>query len=93
MNLYKSLPSKYKCPITNEIMSDPVSLACNGHVYDRYALDNYIKQFTGNDKVLVDPMTKEVVARNYLPCNSLKHEIQQYVQLQTELLNKKKCKL
>ena len=74
-------------------MTDPVCLVSNGHVYDRYAIDNYIKNCIINNKILKDPITNEIIVKNYLDCSSLKYEIQQYIQYKTEFLNKKKSKL
>jgi len=34
-------PTDFICPITTEIMSDPV-MAADGHAYDRYAIERWL---------------------------------------------------
>ena len=36
------IPNEFKCPITKQIMSDPV-LAFDGHCYERLAIESYLK--------------------------------------------------
>lgn len=38
----ESVPNEYLCPITMEIMVDPV-IAMDGHTYERVAIENWLQ--------------------------------------------------
>lgn len=69
MSAYDSLPDKYKCPITQDIMDDPV-IASDGHTYERYAIEKamYIQCSRGKIR---SPMTNLPLEDNKLIPNRL----------------------
>jgi len=69
------IPDQYMCPITTQIMKDPVLLT-DGHVYERAAITEWLKAHD------TSPITKAVVCKNtIIPCFNLKSLIAEYVQL------------
>ena len=58
-------PRQTLCPITLEVMSDPV-LAADGHTYERQAFEEYLDYVYENDLKLLSPMTGL-----QLPCEDL----------------------
>jgi hypothetical protein len=64
------IPNEYLCPLTLEIMIDPV-LACDGHTYERDA----ILQIRGS----LSPMTRQPIDKtNLIPNRALKNSILRY---------------
>lgn len=67
------IPSQYICPITAQIMTDPV-LTTDGHVYERNAIQQWLQ--THN----TSPITKAVVSTEILiPCFALKSLIEEFI--------------
>lgn len=65
------IPNQYKCPITLEIMVDPI-ICTDGFTYERTS----ILALTTS----VSPMTRQPIDKNFLiPNNALKQLIQQFV--------------
>lgn len=68
-----SVPNEYICPITMEIMQDPVILQ-DGHVYERQAIQRW---FLTKDK---SPLTNCPVDKNIvIPCHVLKSLIKSFL--------------
>jgi hypothetical protein len=63
----------FKCPITAEIMRDPV-MADDGHTYERDAIG---KWFSGGHDT--SPMTREVVTNRLVSNLLIKQAIEEYV--------------
>lgn len=57
-------PNEFCCPITHEIMADPV-IASDGHTYEREAITKWI--YDGNSTT--SPMTNEVLTNQTLTPN------------------------
>ncbi|XP_064612039.1 WD repeat, SAM and U-box domain-containing protein 1-like [Liolophura sinensis] len=69
-----SAPDEYLCPITREIMRDPV-IAADGYTYEKSAIESWVK--SGKSR---SPMTNAVLASYMLtPNRSLKMLIQRHV--------------
>jgi hypothetical protein len=69
----ETIPNEFLCPITTEIMKDPVMLT-DGHVYEKQA----IKQWLSNHDT--SPMTKLKVDKNIIiPCFVLRKLIQDFI--------------
>ena len=67
-----SPPSPFECPITMEIMSDPVVLTATGHTFERAAIESHLKQYS------TCPMTNvEVTDCKLVPNYALKSVIDQ----------------
>ncbi|KAJ6227803.1 regulator of chromosome condensation protein [Anaeramoeba flamelloides] len=63
-------PECFICPITFEIMIDPV-IAIDGYTYEREAIESWF------EKNKISPMTgKELISIKLIPNNSLKNQIQ-----------------
>ncbi|XP_022744040.1 U-box domain-containing protein 9-like [Durio zibethinus] len=63
------LPEKFKCPLSGEIMGDPVVLA-SGQTYDRPHIQKWLNE--GN---LTCPQTKQVLSHSILTPNCLVREL------------------
>ncbi len=69
------IPKQYICPITTQIMKDPVILT-DGHVYERQAIEQWLR--THN----TSPITKAIVCSDTLiPCFAIKSLIESFVRL------------
>lgn len=67
------IPRQYLCPITTDIMTDPV-LCTDGHVYEKTAIQQWLSAHN------TSPITKAVVCRNtIIPCFALKSLIQDFI--------------
>jgi hypothetical protein len=53
-------PDNFLCPITNEVMEDPV-VAADGHTYERAAIETWFRRRN------TSPMTNQVIAPNLFP--------------------------
>jgi hypothetical protein len=67
------IPNQYICPITTEIMSDPVLLT-DGHVYEKLAIQRWL--LTRN----TSPITNALVCKDtIIPCFALKSLIDEFI--------------
>jgi|EP00945_MAST-04E_sp_MAST-4E-sp1_P008658 hypothetical protein len=66
-------PELYRCPITTEIMNDPVN-AEDGYTYERASISEWLKN---NNK---SPMTNLEMGKNLVPNNSLRSAIMEFVE-------------
>ncbi|KAA6392606.1 MAG: hypothetical protein EZS28_011867 [Streblomastix strix] len=69
------------CPITQELMTDPV-LAEDGVYYEREAIVEWMK------KKKQSPVTREVMTGKFFPDEVLKKRIEQYRKLHPERTNR-----
>eukprot|EP01084_Bolivina_argentea_P081251 147146_1 len=69
----KEIPKQYLCPITKQIMTDPV-IAFDGHCYERKAIEKYLKM--NNKSPITGTKADHLIV---LPNNNLKNEIQVFV--------------
>ena len=60
------------CPITHQIMEDPV-ITKYGHTYERKEIENWIEK-SGNDPLTKKPLTKNDIFPNF----QLKNLIEEY---------------
>ena len=73
-----TIPNEYLCPITLEIMKDPVILE-DGHIYEKAAIKTWFQKNSTN------PLTKKVVNKNTLiPCHAIRNLIQDFIKTHTE---------
>jgi len=74
----KDTPHEYLCPITSELMVDPV-IAVDGQTYERAAITTWFKNH-GKGATVLSPMTnKPLKSRNLVPNLSLRKLIQDHV--------------
>lgn len=74
-NLINNLEYQIECPISKQIMKDPV-IACDGNTYERYWIERHFKTFDDNERVK-SPMTNNFLEnRNLIPNLSLKSMIE-----------------
>eukprot|EP00943_MAST-04B_sp_MAST-4B-sp1_P009226 g9226.t1 len=71
-NTYSDCPELYKCPITTEIMKDPVT-AEDGYTYERSAISEWFKD---ND---TSPMTNMKIGKNIVPNRALKSATMEFM--------------
>ena len=70
----EEIPNEFLCPITTEIMKDPVMLT-DGHVYEKQAIQKWL---ANND---TSPMTKVKVDKSMIiPCFVLRKLIQDFLE-------------
>lgn len=66
-------PADFLCPITQELMLDPV-IACDGHTYERRAIDEWLRQHN------TSPLTSQQLEnRTLLPSHTLKRMIREFI--------------
>eukprot|EP00658_Telonema_sp_P-2_P028428 TRINITY_DN21783_c0_g1_i2.p1 TRINITY_DN21783_c0_g1~~TRINITY_DN21783_c0_g1_i2.p1 ORF type:complete len:188 (-),score=29.53 TRINITY_DN21783_c0_g1_i2:128-691(-) len=68
-----SPPENFVCPITHELMTDPVVCA-DGYTYEKDAIENWFAQKE------VSPMTNEQVETRLIPNHSLRSQIMEWRQ-------------
>eukprot|EP01023_Acetabularia_acetabulum_P001615 TRINITY_DN1062_c0_g1_i2.p2 TRINITY_DN1062_c0_g1~~TRINITY_DN1062_c0_g1_i2.p2 ORF type:complete len:217 (+),score=12.49 TRINITY_DN1062_c0_g1_i2:66-716(+) len=69
------VPDKFKCPITRELMREPVILVESGHIYDKEAIDLWLRDHA------TCPKTNKVLTKiDTAPVYQLKEEILEYMQ-------------
>ena len=74
-NLINNLEYQIECPISKQIMKDPV-IACDGNTYERYWIERHFKTFDDNEQVK-SPMTNNFLEnRNLIPNLSLRSMIE-----------------
>ncbi|EKX47443.1 hypothetical protein GUITHDRAFT_53498, partial [Guillardia theta CCMP2712] len=62
----------FSCPITMEVMSDPVT-SCDGHTYERSSIETWFRQNASS------PLTGAVLgSKSLLPNIALKNAIQEW---------------
>jgi len=59
------LPDEFKCPITCDLMSDPV-ICADGHTYDRYAIERWLSQHGTSPKTNARLPSREVIPNHNL---------------------------
>jgi len=70
----EEIPEEYICPITQDIMKDPV-IAQDGHTYERTNITNWL------DKHGTSPITRENISKDIIISNRvLKGQIEQYLE-------------
>lgn len=69
-----SIPNDYLCPISHEIMSDPV-VAKDGHTYDRSSIEKWFKT---KGKPISPKTNKELSSEELVPNYSLRSIIQDF---------------
>ena len=74
MNNFENVPEAFKCPITLEIMVDPVNI-CTGHTFERAAIEDYFERGgTVNPLCNGEALTSFILTPNY----SLRHCIEMW---------------
>ena len=77
------VPVSFKCPITHEIMSDPV-VTCDGHVYERSAIQDWFRRAPPGN--IISPVTLSVLGSRELPSETpLKRAIDEYLSMRPEI--------
>jgi len=73
---YMLVPKEFFCPLTKEIMVEPVT-ASDNHNYEREAINNYIR--LGLRKSPVDTESEEALTNELIPNRPLKERIRKFV--------------
>jgi hypothetical protein len=70
----ENVPHKYICPISKEIIHDPVVIS-SGHIYDRLSITEWFKDHD------TDPVTNTIIVNKTMtPVIFLKTEIKEYIE-------------
>jgi chromosome segregation ATPase len=75
------------CPITHEVMTDPV-VAADGFTYDKAGLDGWIGKARNKD-LLTSPMTRNVMGAVYIPNIALKQLLEGLQNIHTRVVDNK----
>ena len=74
IKLYKKIPEEFKCPITTEIMENPVVTA-DGHTYERLGIETWLRNHN------TSPLTGDILADKILtPNHALRNTIQTWLE-------------
>lgn len=79
-----SIPEEYICPITMDIMTDPVILS-DGHVYEKSAIERWFQTNTRS------PLTNCVVDTKMIPCHAIRNLIQKFTSSAAKTEKKKRA--
>ena len=80
--LFENTPDEYICPISLEIMEDPV-IAMDGHSYDRSHIEKWLS------KSIISPKTGlELPNKQLIPNENLKRLIKDFVESQSQMAEK-----
>ena len=60
-----SIPLDFCCPISGEMMRDPVILS-DGTIYDRESIQQWFRRLIAGDRPLTSPLTRAVISREHL---------------------------
>jgi hypothetical protein len=66
-----SFPNEFLCPITLELMRDPV-VAKDGHTYERKAIEDWFEQSSRTDRNAISPKTGDVIGRQLTPIHAMR---------------------
>lgn len=78
------LPSQFCCPISLEVMQDPVIVAGSGNTYERKTIERHFRTGQHRDP-LHNTSLRTAADRRLIPNNSLKSQIREAQQAQVEL--------
>lgn len=79
-----SFPNQYICPISREVMKDPV-MTVHGQTYDRSSIEEWFETCRSNDLPITDPTTHAPLGSDLLITNfSVKQMIEDHPMLQKE---------
>ena len=70
-----SVPSNFICPITHEIMQDPVILVDSGHTFERLAIEAWLARINTN------PLTGAPTTATLIPNHALRGVIEEFLAL------------
>jgi len=74
-------PEAFLCPITQEIMTDPV-LTCDGHTYERKSITDWLKNHS------TSPVTgAELENKNLIPNHLIRSQIREFVEKKKQQKN------
>lgn len=82
---YVGIPPAYICPISMEIMSDPV-MAHDGYTYDRCNIEKWFKNRQGRE---TSPNTGIRISTTLIPNYALRNAIEGYIQTHPQLFRLK----
>ena len=81
MNIEVDVPFEFLCPITNEIMKDPVT-AADGYTYEKRAIRSWLRRHSTNP---TSPMTNEKLTTvNLWKNDELRGRIEEFMKLHSE---------
>jgi Mg-chelatase subunit ChlD len=72
-----TVPQSFKCPITHEIMKDPV-MCDDGHTYERTAIARWLETHS------TSPMTNIRISHNLVSNHSLRNSIEEFLGTSTQ---------
>ncbi|KAF4670947.1 WD repeat, SAM and U-box domain-containing protein 1 [Perkinsus olseni] len=85
--LLKELVESFECPITQELMTDPVTLVETGFTYERSALRNAFKR-----RPKIDPLTNAPLrSQRVVPNRALKSAIETFTHATQHVPSTRKC--
>lgn len=85
-----TVPDEYRCPITCEIMSDPV-VAADGQTYERHAITQWIAGGRMTSPLTGEPLKSKILIPNYLVKSNIHAYLQRKPRLEAETQIKVLC--
>ena len=73
-----TIPDKFKCPITNAIMVDPV-IADDGMIYEYQAIKEWFNKQQSFNRPLRSPWTRGLINHTLREDEDLRQEIQEWI--------------
>ena len=67
-------PREYFCPISNQLMKDPVVLEEDGHIYERKAIEKWLKNSMNSPS-----SGKELTSKTLTPATTLRRRIRREI--------------
>eukprot|EP00694_Reclinomonas_americana_P008036 EC799674.1.p1 GENE.EC799674.1~~EC799674.1.p1 ORF type:complete len:199 (+),score=46.42 EC799674.1:137-733(+) len=75
--LLTNAPAEMVCPLTHQLMRDPVVLV-TGHVFERSAIEAWFNKCSRCRRPVTDPLTGQEVATTLIPVHSMRSLIQSF---------------
>ena len=73
-SIRRAVPDGFRCPITQDVMVDPVMVAETGHTYERSAIARWLAEHTTDPKTNV-----ELVSKTLIPNHGLRATIEEFL--------------
>eukprot|EP01057_Protomagalhaensia_wolfi_P000736 Protomagalhaensia_wolfi_Nauph_80__735@NODE_141_length_3460_cov_54_041216_g105_i0_p1_GENE_NODE_141_length_3460_cov_54_041216_g105_i0NODE_141_length_3460_cov_54_041216_g105_i0_p1_ORF_typecomplete_len355_score25_02Ubox/PF04564_15/1_4e04Ubox/PF04564_15/7_7e18zfNse/PF11789_8/6e05SAGATad1/PF12767_7/0_14zfC3HC4_2/PF13923_6/0_058zfC3HC4_4/PF15227_6/0_25Podoplanin/PF05808_11/0_75_NODE_141_length_3460_cov_54_041216_g105_i02061270 len=75
-----AIPDSIVCPISMDLMRDPVVLVSSGKTYERSVIEKHLRGLRESRSPLLDPITKVSVSGELTPNTSLRNAISGFVE-------------
>eukprot|EP01083_Nonionella_stella_P155106 500625_1 len=70
----RNIPTKYKCPIANRIMVNPVCVVASGQIYDKMSITKWVESKRPYDPITAVPFVSLLTTK----CDGLQTQIETF---------------